>query len=220
MKSIKIEGSWKNVLSNFFDTEEFNKLREKVREEYIEKNIYPKPDEIFNAFNLCPIDKVKVVILGQDPYHGKGQAHGLSFSVKEGVKLPPSLQNIFKEIKDDVGKEVESGDLTKWAEQGVFLLNSILTVQAGNAASHKDIGWEKFTDEVIKTLSKERENLVFILWGNYAKNKAEFIDKEKHLILTAAHPSPLSANNGFFGCRHFSKANEYLKKHKKGKIDW
>ena len=222
-KSIQIEPSWKETLTPIFTEPYMDNLRSTIRNYYEDptKQIYPEPKNLFNAFNTCPFEKVSVVILGQDPYHGTGQAHGLSFSVPEGKNPPPSLQNIFKEIKDDIGTDQPShGDLTRWATQGVFLLNAILTVEAGKPASHRDIGWEQFTDNVIQLLSNKRESLVFMLWGNFAKQKQELIDQEKHLILTSPHPSPYSASNGFFGCKHFSKANEYIQKHNKDKIQW
>ncbi len=218
---IKIESSWSEALKEHFKTDEFIELTKKVRELYLTKRVFPEPKNLFNAFNLCPYEKTKVVILGQDPYHGKGQAHGLSFSVQEGVPQPPSLKNIFKEMQDDLGKDIpSSGDLTYLAKQGVFLLNSILTVEERNPTSHRNIGWEEFTDEVIKTLSSKKEKLVFILWGSFAKEKEYLIDSNKHLILKAPHPSPYSANSGFFGCRHFSTANKYLKENDLGEISW
>jgi len=193
-----------------------------VREEYKGEAVYPPPKYIFRAFDLCPFEKVKVVILGQDPYHGKGQANGLCFAVSDGVALPPSLQNIFKEIESDLGAPLghRSGDLSRWAEQGVLLLNATLTVRARMAGSHQGRGWEHFTDAAIKALSNERAHLVFILWGNYAKAKGAQIDRSKHLVLESAHPSPFSAASGFFGCKHFSKANEYLEAHGETPIDW
>jgi uracil-DNA glycosylase len=192
-----------------------------VKDEYQTHVVYPPGKEIFNAFNHCPMRAVKVVILGQDPYHGPGQAHGLSFSVKQGIRFPPSLLNIFKEIKSDIGLDMPpNGDLTRWANQGVFLLNATLTVRAYQAGSHQNQGWETFTDEVIKAISFQRENVVFMLWGAYAQKKAELIDTEKHLILKAPHPSPLSAHRGFLGCRHFSKANEYLIEKQLKPIEW
>ena len=221
--NINIEQSWKEHLQPLLEEEYMHELRKKVREFYQDptRPIYPQPKHLFNAFDTCPFTDVRIVILGQDPYHGAGQAHGLCFSVPEGKNMPPSLKNIFKEIQDDVGVSIPThGDLTRWAEQGVFLLNAILTVEAGKPTSHHDIGWEKFTDDVISLLSDSKEHLVFMLWGNYAKQKQEIINKEKHLILTAAHPSPYSASNGFFGCKHFSKANEYLKQHGKEPIIW
>ncbi len=229
--SIKIEPSWKNVLTAEFHKTYFEELSKFIHEEYrnpsAKNKIYPPPKDIFRAFDLCPFDKVKVVILGQDPYHGARQANGLCFAVHEGVALPPSLQNIFKEIKNDLGIEAkkdeggeQDGDLSRWAQQGVLLLNATLTVRAASPGSHQKKGWEEFTDAAIKKLSDEREGLVFILWGNYAKNKGAVIDRTKHLVLEAAHPSPFSAYNGFFGCKHFSKSNEYLKKNRKSEIDW
>lgn len=197
-------------------------LTQTVRTAYVGKTpIYPSQKNIFNAFTLCPFDSVKVVILGQDPYHGTGQAHGLSFSVPEGVTIPPSLQNIYKEIKDDVGVDIStSGNLERWAQQGVLLLNATLTVAAGTAGSHQGIGWEQFTDAVIQKISDEKEHVVFLLWGKYAQSKEKRIDTTKHLVLKAPHPSPLSAYSGFFGCKHFSKTNAYLKLHKKAEIVW
>ena len=192
-----------------------------MRAEYKATTIYPPGKLIFNAFNLCPFDKVKVVIIGQDPYHGPGQAHGLCFSVNDGIDFPPSLRNIFKEIQTDLGTPVPaSGDLTRWANQGVLLLNATLTVRAHQAGSHQRRGWEEFTDAAIRTLAEQREHLVFILWGAYAQKKGSFIDRNKHLVLASAHPSPLSAYNGFFGNRHFSRANEYLSQYGKEPIDW
>ena len=220
MTDLKIHSSWKKELQPFIKTSEFENLTKYIRKEYMDKEIYPEPKNVFNAFDLCPFDEVKVVILGQDPYHGKGQAHGLAFSVPEGIAPPPSLQNIFKEIESDIGSENMSTDLTRWAQQGVFLLNSILTVIARSPTSHSDSGWEVFTDFVIKRLSDKREHLVFMLWGSFAKSKSSYIDQSKHLILEAVHPSPLSANNGFFGCKHFSKANKYLEENGLEPIDW
>ena len=218
---VKIEKTWKDRLKDEFNKDYFRKLRDFVREEYQNNIIYPHPKNIFRAFDLCPFDKVKVVILGQDPYHGPKQAHGLAFSVKEDIQNPPSLVNIFKELSDDLGKDViRSSDLSSWAKQGVLLLNATLTVQARRAGSHQHKGWEQFTDHVIKLLSNEKEHLVFLLWGAYAQSKEELIDFSKHLILKAPHPSPLSAFRGFFGCRHFSKINEYLKKNSILEIDW
>ncbi|MCX6353204.1 MAG: uracil-DNA glycosylase [Bacteroidetes bacterium] len=218
----QIEESWKEALLDEFSKPYFSALKTFLTEEKnAGKIIYPKGSEIFNAFTLTPFEKVKVVILGQDPYHNPGQAHGLSFSVVDGVKPPPSLQNIYKEIYSDLGLPIpSSGNLTKWAAQGVFLLNAILTVQANQPASHQKKGWEEFTDAVIKNLSDKRTGLVFILWGNYAKQKIALIDTSKHHILTSAHPSPFSAANGFFGCRHFSKTNALLEKSGISPIDW
>lgn len=219
--NVQIEESWKQRLQPEFNKAYFTKLTDFVRQEYSQGTIYPPGKLIFNAFNLCPFDKVKVVIIGQDPYHGPGQAHGLCFSVNDGIAFPPSLVNIFKEIKADLGKEIPtSGNLTRWAEQGVLLLNATLTVRAHQAGSHQKQGWETFTDAVIRLLAEERENLVFILWGAYAQRKGAFIDGNKHLVLSSAHPSPLSAYNGFFGNKHFSKANEYLKAAGREEIEW
>ena len=218
---VRIEESWKQRLAAEFEKDYFVKLTEFVRSEYMRTTIYPPAKLIFNAFDHCPFDKVKVVIIGQDPYHGPGQAHGLCFSVNEGVPNPPSLQNIFKEIQSDLGTPIPpNGDLTRWANQGVLLLNATLTVQAHQAGSHQRRGWETFTDAAIRILAEEREHIVFILWGAYAQKKGAFIDRNKHLVLTSAHPSPLSAYNGFFGNKHFSRANEYLKMHGKTGIDW
>lgn len=208
---IKIEGSWKKALIDVFEKDFFRGLVTFVKDEYREHKVFPSASEIFNAFQHCPLQAVKVVILGQDPYHGPGQAHGLSFSVKRGIPFPPSLQNILKEIKTDMGTEMPAnGDLTRWADQGVFLLNATLTVRASQAGSHQNRGWEEFTDEVIRVINSQRENVVFMLWGAYAQRKAQLIDSKKHLILKAPHPSPLSSYRGFFGCRHFSQANAYL----------
>lgn len=219
--NVRIDESWKNYLNVEFKKDYFYHLTDFIREEYQTKQIYPPGKFIFNAFDLCPFDKVKVVILGQDPYHEQGQAHGLCFSVNEGIAFPPSLINIFKEIKNDIGTEIpKSGDLTRWAKQGVLLLNSTLTVRAHQAASHAGHGWELFTDAVIHALATEKQNLVFILWGAYAQHKGAFIDKDKHLILSSPHPSPLSAYHGFFGNKHFSKTNEYLIAHGKTPIIW
>lgn len=219
--NVAIEESWKERLSGEFEKEYFNRLVLFVKEEYQRGKVYPPGPGIFRAFDVCPFDKVKVVILGQDPYHEPRQAHGLSFSVQDGVPYPPSLINIFKEIESDLGKPVpKSGDLTRWAEQGVLLLNATLTVRAHQAGSHQNKGWEEFTDAVIHRLAEEREHLVFILWGSYAQRKGAFIDTSKHLVLKSAHPSPLSAFRGFFGNKHFSKANEYLVAHGIEPIDW
>ncbi|HQG55744.1 MAG TPA: uracil-DNA glycosylase, partial [Bacteroidales bacterium] len=199
----------------------FLRLVDFVKEEYRTRTIYPPGSLIFNAFNLCPFDKVKAVIIGQDPYHGPGQAHGLCFSVRDGVPFPPSLVNIFKEIHDDLGIPVpKSGNLERWARQGVLLLNAILTVRANQAGSHQGKGWEQFTDAVIKILNEEKNNLVFFLWGAYAQNKGAVIDKTRHLVLESVHPSPLSAAKGFFGNRHFSKCNEYLTMHGIEPVKW
>jgi len=219
---VKIENSWKNALNSEFEKDYFKNLTEFVRGEYLSgKTIYPAAKNIFNAFNLCPIDKVKVVIIGQDPYHEPGQAHGLCFSVESGVDLPPSLINIYKEIESDIGhKSKTNGDLTYWASQGVLLLNSTLTVRAHVAASHAGHGWEIFTDAVIRTVAQTQKNIVYMLWGSFAQKKAEIVNKDENLILCSAHPSPLSAYRGFFGNHHFSKANEYLIAHGKEPIDW
>lgn len=220
--NVKIEPSWGEKLKGEFEKEYFAELTAFVKKEYKEGTVYPAPKNIFRAFDLCPFDKVKVVILGQDPYHGAGQANGLCFAVSDGVAVPPSLQNIFKEIASDLGKPLvhTSGDLTRWAEQGVLLLNATLTVRAHNAGSHQGKGWEEFTDAVIRALSEQRAGLVFMLWGNYAKQKGAHIDRSKHLVLEAPHPSPFSASSGFFGCKHFSKANEYLISHNETPINW
>lgn len=219
--NVKIEQSWKDALANEFDKDYFIKLTDFVRNEYLSgKQIYPAPANIFNAFNLCPLDKVKVVIIGQDPYHEPGQAHGLCFSVLPPTKIPPSLVNIYKEIQNDLGHpSVTNGDLTNWAKQGVLLLNATLTVQAHLAASHVGKGWEQFTDAVIREVAK-RDNIVYMLWGSYAQKKAEFVNSDKNLILKSVHPSPLSASRGFFGNHHFSRANQYLVEHGKTPIEW
>lgn len=219
--NVKIESSWKQHLAEEWDKDYFVKLTDFVRQEYRTKTIFPPAAKIFAAFDACPFDQVKVVILGQDPYHDVGQANGLCFSVEPGIPMPPSLINIFKEIKSDIGTDMpENGDLSRWAEQGVLLLNATLTVEAHKAASHQGKGWEEFTDEVIMRLANDRENLVFMLWGSYAIKKGAFIDRNRHLVLTSPHPSPLSAYRGFFGNKHFSKANEYLTLHKKEPITW
>lgn len=216
-----IDESWYKVLREQFEAPYFADLKSFLVEEKQHYAVYPPGKLIFNAFNLTPFDKVKVVILGQDPYHGPGQAHGLSFSVPDGVQFPPSLINIFKELNNDLGIPMpHSGNLEKWAREGVLLLNASLTVRAGQAASHSRHGWEAFTDAAIRALSEEREHLVFILWGNYAIAKRALIDPFKHLILTSVHPSPLSASRGFFGCHHFSKTNNYLIEHNIEPIDW
>lgn len=208
---VKMENSWKEQLNDEFKKEYFKNLTDFVRNEYQTKKIFPPAKLIFNAFDHTPFNDVKVVILGQDPYHGDGQAHGLSFSVNDGVRTPPSLVNMYKEINRDLGITIpQSGNLTHWAEQGVLLLNATLTVVAHTAGSHQKRGWETFTDAAIKKLAAERENIVFLLWGAYAQKKSEFINPEKHLILKTVHPSPLSAHRGFIGCGHFSQANEYL----------
>ena len=220
--TVKIHPSWHAHLHEEFEKPYFKELSDFVKKEYQHEVVYPAPKNIFRAFDLCPFDEVKVVILGQDPYHGPKQANGLCFAVEDDIRLPPSLQNIFKEIESDMGKPLvhRSGDLTRWATQGVLLLNATLTVRAHLANSHQGKGWEHFTDAAVRALSSERENLVFILWGNYAKAKGAHIDRSKHCVLESAHPSPLSAYNGFFGCKHFSKANAYLEAHGKTPIDW
>ena len=219
--NVQIEESWKAHLAAEFEKPYFSQLTNFVRHEYQTNVCYPPGKLIFNAFNLCPFDKVKVVIIGQDPYHGPGQAHGLCFSVNDGVPFPPSLQNIFKEIHNDTGAEIPTtGNLTRWAEQGVLLLNATLTVRAHQAGSHQRMGWEEFTDAAIKALSDNREHLVIILWGSYAQKKGAVIDRTKHLVLTSAHPSPLSAYHGFFGNKHFSLTNAYLEQHGQTPIRW
>ncbi len=226
----KIEDSWKEVLFEEFEKPYFNKLAKFVEGEYLKNRVYPHPENIFRAFSLCPFNDVKVVIIGQDPYHGERQANGLCFSVSENISIPPSLRNIYKEIglkqfyienrsPEKIKKQIFlNGDLSRWAKQGVLLLNSILTVRAGEPGSHQKKGWEEFTDVVVRKLSDEKEHIVFILWGNYAKKKGEIIDRKKHLVLESSHPSPFSAHKGFFGCKHFSKTNTYLKKWGKGEI--
>ena len=219
--SVQIEESWKQHLEGEFEKPYFSLLTSFVRKEYQTQTIYPPAKLIFNAFNICPFDKVKVVIIGQDPYHGYGQAHGLCFSVNDGVQFPPSLINIFKEIERDLGIPFPaSGNLERWAKQGVFLLNATLTVRAGMAGSHQNKGWEEFTDSVIKELSDKREHLVFMLWGSYAQKKGSVIDTKKHLVLKAVHPSPLSAYRGFIGCGHFRQANDYLRQKGIEEIKW
>lgn len=220
---VKINDSWKQVLKEEFEKPYFDQIVNFLKTERAAgKTTFPSGPNIFNAFNKTPFDKVKVVILGQDPYHGIGQAHGLSFSVLPGVKIPPSLQNIFKEIKADIGVENSPnfGDLTHWAEQGILLLNAALTVRNGEPMSHAKIGWTQFTDAVIKTISDKKENVIFLLWGKFAQDKQVLINTDSHYILKAAHPSPLSAHNGFFGCKHFSKTNEILVKQGENPIDW
>ena len=221
MVNPKIEESWKMVLKEEFEKPYFETLKTFLVEEKKNYTVYPSGANIFSAFDNTPFDNVKVVVLGQDPYHGAGQAHGLSFSVQDGVPYPPSLQNIFKELKDDLGCNTpKSGNLTAWAKQGVFLLNTVLTVRASEANSHRNQGWENFTDAVIRLLNSQKEHLVFILWGSPAGAKASLIDAKKHLILKAPHPSPLSSYRGFFGSRPFSKSNEYLLHHGKTPIQW
>lgn len=218
---VKIESGWKAQLESEFEKTYFRNVTSFVRQEYATTIVYPPGRLIFNAFNLCPFDKVRVVIIGQDPYHEPGQAHGLCFSVNDGVPFPPSLQNIFKEIHDDIGTPIPtSGNLTRWAQQGVLLLNATLTVRAHQAGSHQNKGWEEFTDAVIRQLNEHREHLVFILWGSYAQRKGSIIDRNKHLVLSSAHPSPLSAYRGFFGNHHFSQANAYLEKNGIPPIQW
>jgi uracil-DNA glycosylase len=218
---VKLEPSWKEALQDEFCKGYFAKLADFVRAEYKHAIVYPPPKHVFRAFELCPFDKTKVVILGQDPYHGAGQANGLCFAVGEQMALPPSLQNIFKEIEDDLGRPLHnrSGDLERWAKQGVLLLNATLTVRAGKPTSHTNKGWEQFTDAVIRILSDKKEHLVFMLWGNYAKQKGAHIDRAKHLVLESPHPSPL-ARGGFFGNHHFSKANAYVQAHNQDPINW
>lgn len=223
LQRVRIDLEWKRVLESEFLSSYMHDLRMFLaREREQGKEVFPPGPEMFSAFNMTPFSKVKVVILGQDPYHGPRQAHGLCFSVRRGVQPPPSLINIYKEIRSDLGiAPPRHGELTHWAEQGVLLLNSVLSVQAGLAASHQGRGWETFTDAVIRVLNDEREHLVFLLWGNYAQRKGRFIDARRHLVLKAAHPSPLSANRGgWFGCRHFSQANRYLEAHGVAPIDW
>jgi len=218
---VRLEESWKTLLKDEFEKPYFSELRNFVRNEYLSNTVYPPPKFIFNALDSLPVEKVKVIILGQDPYHGPGQAHGLSFSVPEGVALPPSLKNIYKEIESDLGKKkTDSGNLKKWVDQGVLLLNATLTVRAHQAGSHQNKGWEQFTDAVIHRLSEKKDDLIFILWGNYAQKKCSFIKTDKHLIIKSPHPSPLSAYNGFFGSHPFSQANNYLLKHGQKPIDW
>lgn len=219
---VNIHQSWQKVLQEEFDKDYFKELVQFVKQEYQKTTCYPPGNLIFNAFDHCPFDATKVVILGQDPYYGKGQAHGLCFSVPDHIPQPPSLENIFIEIKTDIGKPVpQSGNLTRWADQGVLLLNATLSVRAHQAGSHQNKGWEKFTNRVIQTLSEEKESLVFLLWGGFAKKKQSLIDKDKHLILTTGHPSPLSANKGYwFGNKHFSKTNEYLASKGLKEIEW
>lgn len=222
MTTIQLQESWLVRLQDEFQMEYMQKLRSfLVTRKQHEAVIYPPGGKIFNALNSTPFDKVRVVILGQDPYHGPGQAHGLCFSVLPGVKVPPSLANIYREIKDDIGIDPPAhGCLQSWAEQGVLLLNAVLTVERGQAGSHQGKGWEIFTDKVVELLNDERENLVFMLWGSYAMKKGAVINRRKHLVLTAPHPSPLSAHRGFLGCRHFSKSNAYLAEHRQTPIDW
>jgi len=219
--NVKIEPSWKKALDHKFKEKFFDGLVDFIKDEYQTQMVFPPGKDIFNAFNFCPLNQVKVVILGQDPYHGPGQAHGLSFSVQPGIPFPPSLLNIFKEIKTDLSIDMPpNGDLTRWANQGVFLLNATLTVRAHEAGSHQGKGWEEFTDEVIRVIDRTQLNVVFMLWGNFAQKKSGLIDSSKHLILKAPHPSPLSSYRGFFGSKHFSIANEYLISVGKTPIAW
>ncbi len=219
--NVNIEKSWKKLLNEEFGSQYFSLLKEFLVEEKKHHTVYPPGKFIFNAYDSTPVEKVKVILLGQDPYHGEGQAHGLCFSVQYGIKPPPSLVNIFKELNGDIGINLPShGNLQKWAAQGVLLLNATLTVRANQPRSHFNKGWEKFTDATIKKISETRSNLVFLLWGNDAKLKEPLIDTSKHMVLKAAHPSPFSANNGFFGCHHFSKTNAYLENHGLAPIDW
>lgn len=222
MSTIKLEPTWKQQLESEFTLPYMQNLKQfLVEEKQSGKTIYPRGQDIFAALDLTPFDQVKVVILGQDPYHGPNQAHGLCFSVQKGVRIPPSLVNIYKELNTDLGLPIpQHGCLTHWAEQGVLLLNAVLTVQAHMAASHQGKGWEQFTDKIIHRLNDEREHLVFMLWGSYAQRKAQFVDTHKHLVLKAVHPSPLSAHRGFLGCKHFSQCNDYLKSHGIETIDW
>ena len=218
---VKIEESWHRELESEFEKDYFKKLIAFVKEEYTNHQVFPPGSLIFNAFEKTPFDKVEVVLIGQDPYHGYGQAHGLAFSVQDGVAIPPSLRNIFKEIKDDVGKEIpKTGNLERWAVQGVLLLNATLTVRANSPGSHQKKGWEEFTDAAIQKLSDHKKGLVFLLWGAFAQKKGAIIDARKHHVLKAAHPSPFAADKGFFGCRHFSKTNQFLKEQGQHEIDW
>ena len=219
---VKIHHTWNKELQDIFLKESFNDLASKVKEEYANHRIYPSAKNIFHAFNLCPFDKIKVVILGQDPYHGENQANGLSFSVNKGISIPPSLKNIYKELSNNFQDfNFQDGDLSPWATQGVLLINSILTVRKGKPGSHQGIGWEDFTDEVIKIISKRKKNIVFLLWGSFAKSKVVLINnKKEHLILSSSHPSPFSAHKGFFGNNHFKKANEYLRNKSIVEINW
>lgn len=218
---VRIAPTWKSLLSDEFNKSYFQELITFVRNEYKTQTIYPRGADIFKAFDSCDFSLVKVVIIGQDPYHGPGQANGLCFSVSPGIRIPPSLMNIYKEIHQDLGKPIPtSGDLERWARQGVLLLNATLTVRASAPGSHQNRGWEAFTDAVIRKISDEKEHVVFLLWGAYAQKKGEMIDRSKHLVLMAAHPSPFSADRGFFGCKHFSRANDYLRSKGKDEIDW
>lgn len=221
--SIKLESSWRQALQEYLDSDTFENIASRARKAYLHESVFPPPAQVFKAFDLCPFTNVRVVILGQDPYHGPNQAMGLSFSVPRGVAVPPSLANIYKEIESDVGQPSQcapNGDLTPWAQQGVLLLNSVLTVRAHEAASHRDINWQYLTDAAIRELSAQREHIVFMLWGSYAQSKEHLIDTNKHLVLSAPHPSPLSTYRGFFGCKHFSQCNTYLQQHKYETINW
>lgn len=218
---VNIGNGWDRILAPRFNSPSYTSLREFLKEEYSHYSVYPNMHDIFNAFKLTPPESVKAVILGQDPYHGEGQAHGLAFSVKEGVPVPPSLKNIFKELHDDIGFDIpKSGCLTKWAQSGVLLLNTVLTVRADMAGSHRNKGWEDVTDAAVKALNESEKSVVFFLWGNFAREKRPLITNKRHLILTAPHPSPLSAYYGFFGCKHFSKCNEFLERNGMDGIDW
>jgi len=220
MKDVRIDSTWKAVLKTEFQKSYWEELTEFVRKQYLSAKVYPPAKNIFRAFDLCPLDKVKVVIVGQDPYHGEKQANGLSFAVNDGITLPPSLKNIYKEIQSDLGiTPLSSGDLTRWAKQGVLLLNSVLTVAANIPASHKEKGWEIFTDAAIKSLNENRQNIVYLLWGKYAQVKGEVIDRQKNLVLISGHPSPYSAHL-FFGNHHFSQCNQYLKEYEIKEVDW
>ena len=219
--NVRIDESWRQVLQPEFDKPYFELLTDFVRQAYRTTQCFPPAGQIFRAFDLCPFDKVRVVIIGQDPYHDVNQAHGLCFSVQDGVRIPPSLENIYKELNRDLGKPIPtSGNLTHWAEQGVLLLNATLTVEAHRAGSHQGKGWEELTDAAIMALNEKREKIVFMLWGSYAQRKGQYIDRKKHLVLTAVHPSPLSAYRGFIGCGHFSQANNYLQQHGLAPINW
>lgn len=222
INKIILPNCWQSLLSEIFEKQYMQDLARFLKEERNQHNIFPKKSDVFTAFNLTPFENIRVVILGQDPYHGLNQAHGLSFSVQKDVKIPPSLVNIYKELEQDLGdfNFPKHGNLTKWAEQGVFLLNTVLTVRAHEAFSHRDKGWELFTDEIIRLINERLDNVVFVLWGAPAKSKEKFIDSNKHLILTSAHPSPLSAYRGFFGSNHFSKINNFLENKGYKKIDW
>jgi uracil-DNA glycosylase len=221
MADVRIANDWKEILNAEFSKPYFEELVKFVKEEYASREIFPKGSNIFRAFDKCPLDKLKVVIIGQDPYHGPGQANGLCFSVGEGMPFPPSLQNIFKEVQSDIGTPIpESGELDRWAEQGVLMLNAVLTVRAHEAASHAGRGWEHFTDAVVRAIAERKEGVVYMLWGSYAQKKGAIADPRRNLILRAVHPSPLSAYRGFFGCKHFSQANDYLRSIGKEPIIW